>query len=65
MLEFKKRILQKVSFDLEIFEKELNKAAKWMMDDELMELKSWCKNNFSDNHQVIIDKCFQAEKIAS
>ena len=65
MLEFKKRILQKVSFDLELFEKELSKAAKWLMDDELIELKSWCHETFSDRYQAIIDKCFKEEKMAS
>lgn len=65
MLEFKKRILQKVSFDLELFEKELSKAAKWLMDDELIELKIWCQETFSEQYQDIIDKCFKTERLAS
>lgn len=65
MLEFKKRILQKVSFDLELFEKELTKAAKWLMEDELIELKAWCYETFSERYKEIIDKCFSAERMAS
>lgn len=65
MLEFKKRVLQKVSFDLELFEKELGKAAKWLMDDELAELRQWCNDTFSDKYKPIIDRCFEAQRMAS
>lgn len=63
MLEFKKRVLQKVSFDLELFEKELGKAAKWLLEEELEELKLWCYDTFSDKYKPIMDKCFGEQRM--
>lgn len=63
MLEFKKRVLQKVSFDLELFEKELGKAAKWLLDEELEELKVWCYETFSEKYKSIIDRCFNEQRM--
>ena len=65
MLEFKKRVLQKVSFDLLLFEKELMKATKWLMDEELIELKTWCYDTFGDRYKDVMDKCFTAQRMAS
>lgn len=65
MLEFKKRVLQKVSFDLELFEKELRKATKWLMDDELEQLRSWCCLTFGEQHIAIVNKCFKEQRLAS
>lgn len=58
MLEFKKKILTKVSFDIELFEKELKKAIKWVMPDELPKLKKWCYNYFDKKYVPIMDRCF-------
>lgn len=58
MLEFKKNILTKVSFDLELFEKELKKALKWLMRHELIQLKNWCYQNFKGSHRQVIEQCF-------
>ena len=53
-LEYKKLILSKVSFDEEIFEKELVKALKPMVPERRFELLEWCKSNFTKlNHKVI------------
>jgi hypothetical protein len=65
MLEFKKRILLKVSFDLVLFEKELRKAFQWLNGTDLEHLKIWCYTNFSDLYTVILDKVFINEKIVS
>jgi hypothetical protein len=53
MLEFKKSILMKVSFDLELFEKELRKAIRRLRMDELVQLKSWCLDTFKGAHRAI------------
>jgi hypothetical protein len=63
MLEFKKRILVKVSFDLVLFEKELRKAFQWLNGSDLEDLKNWCYSNFSDLYTVILDKVFINEKV--
>ncbi len=58
MLEFKKKILTKVSFDGSLFEKELAKALKWLVPREIMELKAWCYVHFSDRYKEVLDRCF-------
>lgn len=63
MLEFKKKILTKVSFDIELFEKELKKAIKWVMPDELPKLKQWCYNYFDKKYVPIMDRCFAEAQI--
>ena len=59
MLEFKKRILSSVSFDLHLFEKELKKAFKWLQVAELEKLRVWCYQKFSEAHKEVVDKVFQ------
>ena len=58
MLEFKKRILLKVSFDLSLFEKELKKAFNWLDSGDLEQLKLWCYVNFSGRYTPVMDKVF-------
>jgi hypothetical protein len=49
MLEYTKTVLKKVSFDTKLFCKELKKAVKRLLPDELEELRQWL-------HQFITDK---------
>ncbi|OQD43539.1 hypothetical protein [Croceivirga radicis] len=49
MLDYTKTILQKVSFDAKLFARELEKAAKRLLPNELEELKIWL-------HKYIYDK---------
>lgn len=58
MLEYIKIILQKVSFDRRLFEKELRKAIRMLMPDEVKRLKMWCYERFSSVHLPILDNCF-------
>tara|TARA_B100000242_G_C42968496_1_gene449333 strand:+ start:380 stop:565 length:186 start_codon:yes stop_codon:yes gene_type:complete len=55
MLEFTKKILSKVSFDKDLFKKELNKSTKWMSKNELLQLKIWSLITFSQYKKIIID----------
>ena len=64
MLEFKKKILLKVSFDLFLFEKELKKAFQWLSDTDLQHLKSWCYTNFSDLYTAVLDKVFLNDRVS-
>ncbi|GAA4830928.1 hypothetical protein [Algivirga pacifica] len=48
MLEYSKTILEKVSFDRNLFEKELNKAFALLTRDETLKLKIWCSQRFTD-----------------
>ncbi|WP_242926772.1 hypothetical protein [Pontibacter vulgaris] len=58
MLEYVKTILQKVSFDKMLFEKELRKAFKFLIADELQQLKQWCYDQFSGKYLYILNKVF-------
>ncbi|WP_040496600.1 hypothetical protein [Fulvivirga imtechensis] len=58
MLEYVKTILTKVSFDPKLFEKELRKAIKTLIADEVRELKNWCYAQFHDQHEKVLQRCF-------
>ncbi len=57
-LEYCKIILQKVSFDPQLFRKELTKAIQSLVEIELQELKSWCLSLFGSRYDTIIEQCF-------
>ena len=58
MLEYVKTILKKVSFDKHLFEKELFKAIKSLVLEEVKELKSWCYEKFGQKYPNILNRCF-------
>jgi hypothetical protein len=58
MLEYVKTILSKVSFDRRLFEKELRKAIRALVPDELRELKEWCYSKFGDLYRTVLNKYF-------
>ena len=58
MLKYAKQVLSKVSFDKELFEKELMKAIKMLVPVEIRELKKWCYRKFGNLYRTILDKCF-------
>ena len=58
MLEYFKTILDKVSFNQELFEKELKKAIRSLIPHEVEELKQWCYENFSNEYRPVLASCF-------
>ena len=61
MLEFSKKILNKVSFDKTLFKKELQKSIKWMSKTEMVHLKIWTLATFSQYKGIILevfDQCY-------
>lgn len=58
MLEYIKTVLKKVSFDSKLFEKELKKAIKTLIQEEIQELEKWCYANFLDQHKLVLQRCF-------
>jgi hypothetical protein len=58
MLEYAKVILQKVSFDKKLFEKELRKAIASLLKEEIQMLKSWCYEKFGQVYGIILKTCF-------
>ncbi|MEY3412364.1 MAG: hypothetical protein RL308_2100 [Bacteroidota bacterium] len=59
MIQYIKLILEKVSFDRYLFEKELLKAIKIVVPDEFNELKNWCYEKFSHQHMAILKRHFE------
>ena len=58
MLEYAKIILQKVSFDSLLFEKELRKALVELSKDEPGKLYAWCMDFFGDTYPEAIQRVF-------
>lgn len=58
MLEYIKTILQKVSFDKALFEKELAKAIQLLVPDEVKQLKRWCYAEFGKVYRAVLNRCF-------
>jgi hypothetical protein len=58
MLEYAKTILRKVSFDRHLFEKELKKALKLLIPQEILELKEWCYVHFGHLYRTILNRNF-------
>ena len=52
MLEYTKTVLQKVSFDARLFRRELEKAIKRLLPNELEELKQWLLQFLTDKPEL-------------
>jgi hypothetical protein len=57
-LEYFKMILQKVSFDAILFEKELKKALKQLVKIDILALKKWCYEIFGKVYRKILKAVF-------
>lgn len=58
LVEYIKIILQKVSFDAKLFEKELKKAIRMLVPEELSQLKAWCYDQYGSMYRRILRRCF-------
>lgn len=59
MIDYAKVILPKVSFSQQLFRKELTKCVKWVeTQDDLDELKTWCRAQFGKLYPDILDDVF-------
>ncbi|MDF7818869.1 hypothetical protein P1X15_14735 [Runella sp. MFBS21] len=63
MLDFIKLVLVKVSFDKKLFEKELRKALKVLLPNDVKKLKAWCYEHFSDKYHVILNQYFSRHQL--
>jgi len=59
MLKYTKEILTKVSFDAQLFEKELKKAIKLLIPGDINELKQWCYEKFGKLYSTLLNRCFR------
>ena len=54
-----KLVLRKVSFDRELFKKELIKATKWLKKEELLALQAWCLVTFAGKYDDLVLEVFR------
>jgi hypothetical protein len=59
MLEFSKNVLQKVSFDHHLFEKELTKSLQWINQTDAESLREWCLEMYGNEYADIIQQAFE------
>ena len=52
MLDYYKLVLQKVSFDVKLFSRELKKAIKRLLPHEIEELKYWLQRFLTDKPEL-------------
>lgn len=59
MLELSKKILEGVSFDKQLFIKELKKSMNWITSkEELKKFENWCFNNFNELYKNEMELIF-------
>lgn len=59
MYEYTKTILSKVSFNKELFAKELKKSFRWLKKEELIALQAWCVITFGHVYGDVITEVFK------
>lgn len=65
MIEFTQKILHAVSFDKDLFQKELKKGLKWITDaEEFRKFQEWCIIEFGAKYPVIIKSAFSKKALA-
>ena len=55
MLDFSKKILKKVSFDKNLFKKELAKSIRWLSKKEIVALKIWALTSFAQYKDITLE----------
>jgi len=55
MLEMSKKVLERVSFDRYLFQKELKKSISWLKEDDSKKLRIWCLASFAMYNDVILE----------
>ncbi len=58
MLELQKMVLEKVSDDKTLFEKELRKSFKWLGYSDLQKLYNWAVDKFNNRYGKLIEFVF-------
>jgi len=64
MLDYVKTILIKVSFDQNLFKKELEKSLQWLDAEEILKLKDWVVEKFSHMYKDIILDVFSTYELS-
>lgn len=57
-IRYAKEVLTKVSFEKNIFKRELSKFVKIINKEQHPELEEWCRSKFEQEHQESINSVF-------
>jgi len=64
MIEFTQKILRAVSFDKQLFQKELRKGLKWINDaEEIKKFQEWCVVEFGAKYPKVINSAFATRNL--
>ena len=64
MIELTQKILRAVSFDKQLFQKELRKALKWINDaEEIKKFQEWCIIEFGTKYPKVISSAFATRNL--
>lgn len=63
MLELCKQILEKVSFDKYLFQKELRKSIKWIQSEEMNKFKLWVFKRFGNLYPDVVENAFVTVRV--
>ena len=63
MLELQQLVLEKVSENSQLFEKELRKSFKWLGRDDLSKLYNWAIDNFYEQYSNLINSVFMGFEV--
>jgi hypothetical protein len=58
MLEHQKKLLEQLSYDKELFRKEIIKSFRWLKSFEIIKLHAWLKQNYYSTHRDVIEDLF-------
>ena len=64
MLDYVKTILLKVSFDQDLFKKELEKSLQWLEVNEILTLKDWVIEKFNHLYKDLISDIFYSYELS-
>ena len=59
MLEHQKLLLDQLSYDPELFRKEIVKSFKWLKSYEIIMLHRWLKDQYGESHGELIREVFE------
>ena len=59
MFEHQKILLKQLSYDKELFRKEIVKSFKWLKSYEIIMLHNWLQENFGRTHSDVIQEVFE------
>lgn len=63
MLEYVKLILEKMSFDQLLFEKELKKGLRMLPKNEMRELQEWCLKHHAALYEATLTRILGTPKL--